>query len=120
MAQDLNATVDCQMVGEFVAEAEVPPDLVGTSAEVCPTEIVASYVAYGIPNDGVKEFTVLLRDNRVVTVRGSGLRYIRKVTHESYAILAPATGGEVIVALFPIGMVTGIFSGEMRLPRESA
>jgi hypothetical protein len=120
MAHDINATVDCQMVGEFVAEGEVPPELVGTSAEICPTEIVASYEHYGIPNDAVKEFTVLLRDNRVVTVRGSGLRYIRKVTHESYAIVAPATGGEAIVALFPIAMVTGIFSGELRNPRESA
>jgi hypothetical protein len=120
MAQDLNVTVDCQMVGEFVAEAEVPPDLVGTSGEVCPTQIVADYTDFGIPNHAVKEFTVLLRDNRIVTVRGSGLKYIRKVTHESYAIVAPATGGEVIVALFPIGMVTGIFSGELRVSRESA
>ena len=124
MAQDLNIDVRCQMVGEFVHEAEVPADLLGTSGEVCRTEIVASYCDDGIRDEAVKDFTVLLRDNRVVTVQGSGLRYLQNPgnpsDYGSYAILGPGGEGAVVVALFRVSEVTGIFSGAMDQPRQSA
>jgi hypothetical protein len=124
MAHHINATVECHMVGEFVAEGEVPPELVGTSAEVCPTEIVASYESYDIREAQANEFSVLLRDNRVVTVQGHSLKYLQNpvnpADYGSYAILRTGESGEVVVALFPVSEVIGIFNGRMKTPGQDA
>jgi hypothetical protein len=71
-----------------------------------------------------KPFTVLLRDNRVVTVNGHALKYVQNASNPSdygsYGVLMRAGEGEVLVALFPVREVTGIFSGAIQMPRESA
>jgi hypothetical protein len=121
MAQDLNAVVYCDRFIEFTHEAEVPVELLGASGEPVPTELVATYDAYGVRDDAVKEFTVLLRDNRVVTVQGHGLKYLQNPANPndygSYAVLGPGEGGEVVVALFRVSEVTGIFNGTVGHPR---
>jgi hypothetical protein len=69
-------------------------------------------------------FTVLLRDNRTVTVFGHALKYVQNASNStdygSYGILSHADGGEVIVALFRVSEVIGVFSGDIREPGGSA
>jgi hypothetical protein len=61
-------------------------------------------------------FTVLLRDNRTVSVSGHALKYIENTSSTtdpgSYGILSRADGDEVLVALFRASEVIGVFSGD--------
>ena len=63
-------------------------------------------------------FTVLLRDKRTVTVFGHALKYVQNASNPtdygSYGILSRVGGAEVIVALFRVSEVTGVFSGDIR------
>jgi hypothetical protein len=65
-------------------------------------------------------FTVLLRDQRTVTVFGHTLQYVQNTAnptdHGSYGILSRADGTEVLVALFRVSEVIGVFSGDLREP----
>lgn len=60
-------------------------------------------------------FTVLLRDQRTVTVYGQTLKYIQNPSNPtdcgSYGILSGGFGGEVLAALFGVSEVIGVFSG---------
>lgn len=73
--------------------------------------------------DGTR-FTVLLRDKRTVTVFGSALKYIQNdsnpADYGSYGILSRVGGAEVLVGLFPVREVTGVFSGEVCETGDSA
>ena len=68
-------------------------------------------------------FTVLLRDNRIVTVLGHALKYVQNASNNtdygSYGILSRTDRGEVLVALFPVSEVIGVFSGDMCEPGPS-
>ncbi len=70
-----------------------------------------------------RRFTVLLRDKRTVTVFGHALKYVQNASNStdsgSYGILSRADGGEVLVALFRVSEVVGVFSGEIREPEGS-
>ncbi|MGL6097925.1 MAG: hypothetical protein ACRC7O_19255 [Fimbriiglobus sp.] len=63
-------------------------------------------------------FTVLLRDQRTVTVYGHALKYIQNPSNPtdygSYGILCRGSGGEVLAALFRVSEVIGVFSGDLR------
>jgi hypothetical protein len=62
-------------------------------------------------------FTVLLRDKRSVTVFGHALKYIENAGASdsgSYGILSRTDGDEVLVALFRVSEVIGVFSGDVR------
>jgi hypothetical protein len=69
-------------------------------------------------------FTVLLRDNRTVSVTGHALKYLQNASNPSdfgsYGILSHVGGAEVLVALFPVKEVTGVFIGEIRESGGSA
>jgi hypothetical protein len=69
-------------------------------------------------------FTVMLRDKRTVTVYGHALKYVQSASNStdygSYGILSRAEGGEVLVALFRVSEVIGVFSGEIHEPGGSA
>ncbi len=69
-------------------------------------------------------FTVLLRDKRTVTVSGHALKYVQNASNPidsgSYGILSRTDRGEVLVALFNVAEVIGIFSGEIGDPDESS
>jgi len=63
-------------------------------------------------------FTVLLRDKRTVTVLGHAVQFIPGMQSNSndsgsYGILSRVSGTEVLVALFPVSEVIGVFSGEL-------
>jgi len=69
-------------------------------------------------------FTVLLRDKRTVTVFGHALKYVQNASNQtdygSYGILSRTDSGEVLVALFRVSEVIGVFSGDIREPGGSA
>jgi hypothetical protein len=64
-------------------------------------------------------FTVLLRDKRTVTVYGHALKYLQGMASNpndagSYGVLARSGDSEVLVALFRVSEVTGVFTGDLR------
>jgi len=130
MTSHSNANVGCLLVGEYVDEAELPEKFAqlrsgsASNVEVERPRLVASYLDVGSKGDDVKEFTVLLRDNRLVRVRGHGLQYLQNASNPtdlgSYGVLLRSSEGEILVALFRVSEVTGIFSGDLRPSRESA
>lgn len=66
-------------------------------------------------------FTVLLRDQRTVTVVGHAVKYVAgPLSHPdetgSYAIVSRVGSEEVFVALFRVSEVIGVYSGEIRDP----
>ena len=69
-----------------------------------------------------RKFTVLLHDKRVVAVHGHSLKYVPNDSNPndlgSYGILCRIEGTEILVALFRVMEVIGIFSGEMPESRE--
>ena len=69
-------------------------------------------------------FTVLLRDKRTVTVFGHALKYVQNASNQtdygSYGILSRTDSGEVLVALFRVSEVIGVFSGDIREPGGKA
>lgn len=70
--------------------------------------------------DDGNRFTVLMRDRRTVTVYGHALKYVpngsNQTDHGSYGILSHSNGGEVLVALFRVSEVIGVFSGDIHEP----
>lgn len=62
-------------------------------------------------------FTVLLRDKRTVTVCGHAPKYVQNASNQadygSYGILSRTDSGEVLVALFSVSEVIGVYSGEI-------
>ena len=120
MIQQVNLILDCTTVGDFTDEAEIPPEFAhlkttqGRGYEVLP------YLPNGIiPELGNhiatnREFTVLLKDTRVVTVRGHSLRMVEAPQHESlYEITSTVGQTEVVVAFFNVLDVSGVFAGKI-------
>jgi hypothetical protein len=123
MTNHPTAHVGCLLVGEYIDEAEMPSNLPFQRAEVVRPQLVANYVDLWSQDDGFKEFTVLLKDGRVVTVRGQGLKHLpASVNGESgsYGIVVRTDGEEELIALFKISEAVGIFCGEIRADRKTA
>ena len=113
----------CLLVAEYVDEAEIPADPAVPVGEVVRPHIVASYLDYWSADQGIKDFTVLLKDNRMVTVRGHSLRIFPPTIpgeSGSYGVVIQSAGEEVLVALFKILEVIGIFSGKIGPDRKTA
>ena len=74
--------------------------------------------------DDGNRFTVLLRDRRTITVSGHALKYVENASNktdcDSYGIVSRTDGGEVLVALFRVSEVIGVFSGDVSEPEGSA
>jgi hypothetical protein len=123
MTNRVNAHVGCQLVGEYVDEAELPTNLATHRSEIVRPHVVGEYRDLWGRDDGIKEFTVLLKDGRVVAVRGHGLKQLPPTTtgeSGSYGVIVRTEAEEVFVALFKMLDVVGIFHGEMRSDRKSA
>jgi hypothetical protein len=129
MTSHTGANLGCLLVGDYADEGEVPEGFASlqgaaSRAQVERPRLVAGYLDEWSPEDGVRQFTVLLRDDRVVTVRGHSLKHVQHAANPtdpgSYGILLRAGEDEVLIALFRVSEVTGIFSGELRRARESA
>jgi len=116
--------VDCLHVGEYLDEAESPPNVTAHQAEVVRSRFVANYIDIGSGEVVIKEFTVLLKDGRIVSVYGNGLKYFPTPTVNgesgSYGIITRTGGEEVINAFFKVIDVIGIFHGKVRSDRKIA
>jgi hypothetical protein len=122
MTNHVSATVDCLLVGEYVDEAELPANLEFHKGEVVRPQVAASYLDLWSRDDGLKEFTVLLKDGRIVAVRGHGLKHSPHSVpgQDVYGIVIRTAGEETFVALFKSADVAGIFHGEIRSDRKIA
>jgi hypothetical protein len=123
MMNHANADIGCLLVGEYADEGEPPSNAAFGHSEVVRPQLVADSLDLWGRDDGFKEFTVLLKDGRVVAVRGHSLKHLpATVTGESgsYGITIRTGSEEVLVALFKIVDVVGIFHGEVRSDRKIA
>jgi len=122
MTHPANANVRCLLVGEYVDEAELPANLTFHPGEVVRPQVVANYLDLWGKDDG-KEFTVLLKDGRVVAVHGQSLKLLPgSQTGDGlvYGIVTQIAGEEVFVAFFKSSEIVGIFHGEIHPDRKLA
>ena len=123
MADYASTAVGCLLVGEYIDEAELPANVAIHQGEVVRPRIVADFLDLWGRDDGIKEFTVLLKDGRVVAVRGHGLKHWPTTVpgeSGSYGVVVQTAGQETVIALFKAVEVVGIFHGEMRSDRKTA
>ena len=123
MSNTVNAEVGCLYVGEFVEEAELPLNAVPQRSEVVRPQSFITYLDLWSPDDGTRIFTILLKDGRTVSVRGHGLKQWLPIVQGdsgSYGVVTRAGSEEVLVALFRISEVVGIFHGEVQPERKVA
>jgi hypothetical protein len=121
MADQPGAEAGCRLVGEYVDEAE-EPTTPAARGEVVRPQVVADHLDLWGLADGIKEFTVLLTDGRVVAVRGHALKQLPPAGGDggSYGVVVRTASAEELVALFRIADVVGIFHGELRPDRKTA
>src|SRR5438874_13252179 len=102
MTNPVNAVVDCLLVGEYVDEGECPTTPGSRQGEVVRPQVVANYLDQWGRDDGTREFTVLLKDGRVVAVRGHGLKHSPHPVagQDVYSVVIRTAAEEVLVALF--------------------
>jgi hypothetical protein len=113
----------CLLVAEYVDDLGEPTGSQVAVGEVVPTRAVASYLDIVSAGGGIRDFTILLKDDRIVSVRGEGLRLFPSAVPGgggSCGVIAHAGGEEILIALFSIPEVVGIFSGEIRSDRKIA
>jgi len=86
--------------------------------------LVGDIVEYGSPAGKLREFTVLLNDNREVVIRGHAIEHRPgdAATNDqgSYGVVMHSGGRDVLVALFRANEIRGIFDGAVRVSRTSA
>src|SRR5437762_785500 len=123
MTNHAGTNVGCLLVGEYVDEAELPQNLAIHRGEIVRPHVVANYIDLWGTDDDLKQFTVLLKDGREVTVRGQGLKHLPASVNGdggSYGIISRSGGEEILVALFRVLEIVGIFYGEVRPDRKTA
>jgi hypothetical protein len=119
MADHVSAATGCLLVGEYVDEAECPTTFASHRGEVVRPQVVANFVDLWGRDDGLREFTVLLKDGPTLSIRGHGLK-CEKIGAEHYSVFVRTPTEEVVVALFKAHDVLGIFHGAMRVDRKTA
>jgi hypothetical protein len=122
MTEAVRATAGCLLIGEYVDEAEAPVEPVAHHGEVVRARVVGDYVDLWAHDDGLREFTVLLKDGREVAVRGHSLKHEAQSQgrQDVYSVVIRTAAEEVLVALFTSNDVSGIFCGEVRSDRRIA
>jgi hypothetical protein len=122
MTNHVRVEAGCLLVGEYVDEAECPANLACHRGEVVRPQVVANFVDLWGRDDGMREFTVLLKDGRVVAVRGHRLKHDPHPVagQDVYSVTVRTGEEEVLVALFKSADVAGIFYGDVRSDRKIA
>jgi hypothetical protein len=105
------------------SQNSVPPSLCYVSfTNTTSAQDLEMRFSYSSQHDQ-NRFTVLLHDNRTITVFGHALQYVPNNSHSgddgSYGILSHTDAGEVLVALFRASEVIGVFAGEVFEPSGS-
>ena len=122
MTIHVNAVVKCLPVGDYVDEAEIPTGLVVHPGEVVRPSRVTNYLDDWESTDVLREFTVFLKDGRILAVRGHTLKHSPHpvADQDVYSIVLRTRGEEVLVGLFKTADVAGIFHGEIRANQKVA
>lgn len=123
MDANIAENAGCLLVAEYVDEGGEPTGSPVAIGQLVPTRPVADYVDTGNASGGFRDFTILLKNDCVVSVCGHGLRLFPSAvpgTGGSYGVIEHTGGKEVLVALFGVPEVVGIFSGEIRADRKTA
>ena len=109
-----NSSSDCLMVGDFLDECDSPPRDANFGEAVRPHAVLNFIDSWG-HDEGTREFTVLMKDGRVVAVQGHTLKHEpHPVAGEDvYSIIVRTRSDEVIAALFKSADVAGIFHGSL-------
>jgi len=112
----------CVMVGEYVDEGECSTNLACHRAEVLRPHIVANLIDAWGHDDGMREFTVLLKDGRVAHVRGHGLKHEPHplAGQDVYSVVVRTQAEEVPIAFFKSADINGIFDGDLNPERKIA
>lgn len=115
MTHKQNTETGCLLVGDYVDDAENPPSHCMNPGEVVRPQLVANYQEDGGPEDGLKEFRVLLKDGRVAAVRGHILKHESHPVagRDVFSIMIHTSTDEMLVAIFNSADVSGIFHGEL-------
>jgi hypothetical protein len=122
VASDTNVVTGCLLVGEFVDEATSPDNAKISGGEVQRPRVISDSQDIWGPAHALKDFTVLLKDGRTLTVRGSGLRHSPHSVpgQDIYSVVIQTAANDVVVALFKSDEVAGIFHGELLAERKIA
>jgi len=122
MTNPTNPIVGCQLVGEYVDEAECPANRASHDGTAVRPTFVANHLDLWGRDDDLTEFTVLLKDGRVIAVRGHGLKHEPHplAGQDVFSIVVRTTTEEVLVAVFKSAEVSGIFRGDVRADRKIA
>src|SRR5437867_3746809 len=122
MTNRVNATVGCLLVGDYVDEADCPTNPAFHQGEVVRPHVVANYLDLWGRDDDMREFTVLLKDGRVIAVRGHGLKHEPHplAGQDVFSIVVRSRTEEVLIAVFKSAEVAGIFHGDLRTDRKIA
>ena len=120
MSNPVSATTGCLLVGEYVDEAECAANRAVHGGDVVRPQVVGNFIDLWGRDDGMREFTILLNDGRVVVVRGHGLKSGLPPEGSVFGVIVRGAAEEVIVALFKSDDVSGIFHGELRSDRKIA
>ncbi len=122
MMNSANAVTGCLLVGDYTDEAECPTNLVFQRGEAVRPLVVADYFDFWSRDEGLREFTVLLKDGRVVAVRGHGLKHEPRplAGQDIFSVVVRSTTAEALVAVFTSAEVTAIFHGDLRTDRKIA
>ena len=119
MIQQVNLKLDCTTVGDFTDEAELPSEF----AHLKTTQVRGSEASPWLPAGYLadhrnqytmeREFTVLPKDTRVVSVRGHALRVLEAPQHDSLYEITSNVGKKEIVVALRILDVSGVFNGKI-------
>jgi hypothetical protein len=124
MSPEVGVNARCKLLGEYVDDAfesEAAPAVApGPGGESVRARLLGDFVddAAAPPASAkpLRSFVVLLKQNREITVRGTGLKFIPAPAGSaelgSYAVLIQRAGNdETCVALFRAPELIGIFEG---------
>lgn len=122
MTNQVYAKLGGLLVGDYADEAACPSNPQSHGGEVIRPHVVGNYADLWANDEGLREFTVLLKDGRVVAVRGHSLKHEpHPVAGEDvFSIAIRTTTEDVLVALFKGADVAGIFHGDLRADRKIA
>jgi hypothetical protein len=121
MPQQINATVDCLLVGQFTDDAlessPVQPGVpVGGACEIVETHLLGTFEepnsAKSVTTQPPFTFVVLLRDNRAINVRGTSLDFATRQGEglpSHYLIHWDQDKERRTVAIFDAQAVIGIY-----------
>lgn len=125
MTDRIRAEAGCLLIGEYVDEGDSPSNLAAHRSEVVRPHVVAKHLdVWGKEEAHIREFTVLLKDGRMLSVQGHGIKQFPLPSSDgdnsAYGIIIRTGGEEVLVGLFKVFEVVGIFNGEVLTDRKSA